>query len=172
AEPPRFETDVLPLLTKAGCNSGACHGAAAGRGGLRLSLFAGNPAGDYDALVRELEGRRINRTEPAASLFIAKPTEMVAHEGGLRFDFDSPQAKLLADWVAAGAPRATSGLLKSISLSPGEITKKTAPLETRVVVMATLDDGTTRDVTAMSVFTPGDETAVKIGDDGHLTITR
>src|SRR6185436_17550089 len=50
--------------------------------------------------------------------------------------------------------------------------KKTAPLETRVVVMATLDDGTTRDVTAMSVFTPGDETAVKIGDDGHLTITR
>ena len=50
AEPPRFETDVLPLLTKAGCNAGACHGAAAGRGGLKLSLFAGNPAADYDSL--------------------------------------------------------------------------------------------------------------------------
>ena len=57
AEPPRFETDVLPLLTKAGCNAGACHGAAAGRGGLKLSLFAGNPAVDYDSLVRELEGK-------------------------------------------------------------------------------------------------------------------
>jgi len=67
AQPPRFETEVLPLLTKAGCNSGACHGAAAGRGGLKLSLFAGNPAADYDALVRELEGRRINRTKPAES---------------------------------------------------------------------------------------------------------
>ena len=105
AAEPRFETEVLPLLTKAGCNAGACHGAAAGRGGLKLSLFAGNPPGDYDALVRELEGRRINRTKPADSLFIAKPTGMIDHEGGVRFDFDGPEAKLLADWVAAGAPR-------------------------------------------------------------------
>lgn len=169
---PRFETDVLPLLTKAGCNAGACHGAAAGRGGLKLSLFAGNPAGDFDALVRELEGRRINRAKPAQSLFIAKPTGMIDHEGGERFDYDGPEAKLLADWVAAGTPRATTGLLQTISLTPSEISKGTAPLETRVAVMAHLDDGSTRDVTSMSVFTPGDEASVKIAADGRLTVTR
>jgi hypothetical protein len=170
---PRFETDVLPLLTKAGCNAGACHGASAGRGGLKLSLFAGNPAGDFDALVRELEGRRINRAKPAQSLIIAKPTGMIDHEGGERFDYDGPEAKLLVEWVAAGTPRAeTGGLLREISLSPAEISKQTAPLETRVAVTAHLADGSTRDVTSMSVFTPGDETAVKVAADGRLTVTR
>ena len=30
-----FQNDIVPLLTKSGCNAGACHGAAAGRGGLQ-----------------------------------------------------------------------------------------------------------------------------------------
>lgn len=172
ADSPRFETDVLPLFTKAGCNSGACHGAAAGRGGLKLSLFAGNPDGDYDAIVRELEGRRINRSQPADSLFIAKPTGMIDHEGGVRFDFDSSEAKLLAEWVAAGSPRATTGLLKSLTLNPSEIIATTVPFEMQVTVSAELDDGTSRDVTAMSVFTPGDETAVTINATGKVTVLR
>lgn len=172
ADPPRFETDVLPLFTKAGCNSGACHGAAAGRGGLKLSLFAGNPAGDYDAIVRELEGRRINRAKPADSLFISKPTGMMDHEGGVRFDFDGPEAKLLAAWVAAGSPRATSGLLRGISLTPREILATTVPFEMQVTVSALLDDGASRDVTSMSVFTPEDETAITVNSTGKVTVHR
>ena len=172
AQPPRFETEVLPLLTKAGCNSGACHGAAAGRGGLKLSLFAGNPAVDYDALVRELEGRRINRTKPAESLFIAKPTGMINHEGGERFDFDGPEAKLLADWVAAGAPRANGPSLRSISLTPAAFTANKVPFQTQIHVFAELDDGTKRDVTSMSVFTPGDETALAVKAAGIVSVLR
>ncbi|MFG0296342.1 MAG: hypothetical protein ACF8PG_10580 [Maioricimonas sp. JB045] len=70
-----FDTQVIPLLTKAGCNSGACHGAAVGRGGFRLSLFGSNPAIDHERIVHELEGRRINLARPAESLLIEKPTE-------------------------------------------------------------------------------------------------
>ncbi len=172
AEPPRFESEVLPLLTKAGCNSGACHGAAAGRGGLKLSLFAGNPAADFDALVRELEGRRINRTKPADSLFIAKPTGMIDHEGGVRFDFDGAEAKLLADWVTAGAPKATTSSLRSIALTPPTVSGKSVPFETQISVSAELADGSRRDVTSMSVFTPGDETALAVRGAGVIAVLR
>ena len=59
-----FDNEVMPVLSKAGCNVAACHGAAAGRGGFKLSLFGGDPQSDYDAIVRELEGRRVNHREP------------------------------------------------------------------------------------------------------------
>ena len=90
---------------KAGCNAGACHGAAAGRGGFRLSLLGGDPAADYDAIVHELEGRRVNLARPAESLLLAKPTGLLPHEGGIRLEPDGAGAKRLADWIAAGAPR-------------------------------------------------------------------
>ena len=51
-----FHNDVIPALTKMGCNAGACHGAAIGRGGFKLSLYGGNPAADYDAIVRQVGG--------------------------------------------------------------------------------------------------------------------
>jgi hypothetical protein len=64
AVPVDFDTDVLPMLTRAGCNAGACHGAAAGRGGFKLSLFGGDPLADYRAIVQDLEGRRVNLAKP------------------------------------------------------------------------------------------------------------
>ena len=59
-----FENDLIPIFTKFGCNAGACHGAAAGRGEFKLSLFGGNPQADYEAIVRQLAGRRINLMRP------------------------------------------------------------------------------------------------------------
>ena len=106
ARPVDFDTEIVPVLTKAGCNAGACHGAAAGRGGFRLSLFGGDPAADYDAIVHELEGRRVNLARPGESLVLAKPTgDCSQHGGGHALDADGPGAKRLADWIAAGAPR-------------------------------------------------------------------
>src|SRR6187431_2551259 len=67
AEPARtvdFDTDIVPVLTKAGCNSGACHGAAAGRGGFHLSLFGSDPASDHESIVAAFEGRRVNLVRP------------------------------------------------------------------------------------------------------------
>src|SRR5262245_33749895 len=100
-----FDTDVLPVLTTAGCNAGACYGAAAGRGGFKLSLFGGDPVADYRAIVRDLEGRRVNLARPERSLLLLKPTWQVDHEGGERFASDSPQAAVLLDWVRSGSRR-------------------------------------------------------------------
>src|SRR4029077_1325955 len=69
-----FLTGVRPLLSKLGCNAAQCHGAARGKGGLRLSLFSGDPKSDFEALTKAAGGRRINRAEPADSLLYLKAT--------------------------------------------------------------------------------------------------
>ena len=68
-----FDHEIIPVLTKAGCNSGSCHGAAVGRGGFRLSLYGGDPEFDYQSIALELEGRRVNPARPRESLLILNP---------------------------------------------------------------------------------------------------
>src|SRR4051794_25200721 len=82
--PPDFATRVVPVLTKAGCNAGSCHGAALGRGGFRLSLLGYDPEVDHDSLVHEFEGRRVNPSRPEKSLALRKATGGLNHEGGPR----------------------------------------------------------------------------------------
>src|SRR5215217_7575821 len=101
-EPWSFQNHVLPVLTKAGCNSGACHGAAAGKNGLRLTLRGYGPEVDYDVLTRQALGRRVVKSAPAESLLLLKPTGAVEHGGGVRFDTDSLEYRVIADWIAAG----------------------------------------------------------------------
>src|SRR5205807_8259370 len=99
-----FRNHVIPLLTRAGCNSGACHGALAGKGGLKLSLRGYDPLADHFVLTRQARGRRIDRQEPARSLFLLKPTMALAHGGGQKLEVGDPDYRVLADWIAAGAP--------------------------------------------------------------------
>ena len=101
---PSFLTDVTPILTRAGCNQGACHGAAAGKGGFKLSLLGYDPDWDYDAITRGSGARRIARAQPDNSLFLLKPTMGVVHRGGMRFKADSPTYRLLRDWITSGLP--------------------------------------------------------------------
>jgi hypothetical protein len=101
---PSFELDVLTLLTKHGCNSGACHGAVAGRGEFYLSLWGSNPKADYDQIVHAYKSRRVRFASPEESLLIAKPSGRIAHEGQERFEPDSATAETLIRWIAAGAP--------------------------------------------------------------------
>jgi hypothetical protein len=157
-----FDTDVVPLLTKHGCNAGACHGAAAGRGGLRLSLFGGNPAFDYRSLVLELEGRRVNLAHPDRSLMLLKATETLSHGGNTRFDDGDPADLLLEAWIAAGAPRSQARRLVSFDVSPAR--QVVEALETPVSLRgrAAFDDGSSRDVTSWTVFTAEDPSAVEI----------
>jgi hypothetical protein len=102
-----FRNQVIPVLTKAGCNSGACHGAAAGKNGFGLTLRGYDPTADYDTITRQSGGRRVNKMEPAKSLILLKPTETVPHVGGRRFTVDSPEYRVLSSWIASGmtAPR-------------------------------------------------------------------
>ena len=99
-----FRNHVVPVLTKMGCNSGACHGAAAGKNGFSLTLRGYDPAADYDAITRQAGGRRVNKLEPAKSLLLLKPTEVVPHMGGKKFEPGSPAYDVLARWVASGMP--------------------------------------------------------------------
>src|SRR5215213_9397201 len=95
AAEPTFLRDVAPIIHKAGCTSGPCHGAAKGKNGFKLSLRWYDPQFDYEALLYDLSGRRFNRAEPARSLMLAKPTQQVPHGGGLRFESTSEYYKTI-----------------------------------------------------------------------------
>ncbi len=102
--PVSFRYDVQPLLTKARCNSGGCHGKAEGQNGFKLSLFGFDDESDYDALVKEGRGRRLDLSHPDASLLLLKGTARMPHGGGLKIDHSSPHYALLLRWVREGAP--------------------------------------------------------------------
>src|SRR5215475_13828065 len=101
---PSFRNHIIPILTRAGCNSGACHGALAGKGGLKLSLRGYDPTADHFVLTRQALGRRVDKQEPARSLMLLKPTLALSHGGGQKLEVGSPDYQLLADWIASGAP--------------------------------------------------------------------
>src|SRR5881396_947670 len=104
APAPAFRTAILPALTKAGCNAGACHGAATGQGGFKLSLLGYDPEQDHEVITRELGGRRIDLGAPDQSLLLRKPTRQLEHEGGRRIKRDSDAYRTLVGWIADGAP--------------------------------------------------------------------
>jgi hypothetical protein len=168
-----FDTDVLPVLTRAGCNAGACHGAAAGRGGFRLSLFGGDPAADYRAIVHDLEGRRVNLAHPEQSLLLRKPTWELDHEGGQRFESESPSAQTLVDWVRGGAQRASAPRrLASLAVTPRETTVETLPAAFDLSVTAEFSDGESRDVRELAVFTPADPASTEVDSCGRVRVLR
>ena len=99
-----FENDVIPILSKLGCNASGCHGKAEGQNGFKLSVFGFDPSADYDALTRESRGRRIFPAAPERSLLLAKMTGDVPHGGGVKATHDSDDYRLVRDWIAAGIP--------------------------------------------------------------------
>jgi hypothetical protein len=170
--PVDFDTEVLPVLTRAGCNAGACHGAAAGRGGFKLSLFGGDPGADYRAIVQELEGRRVNLARPERSLLLLKPTWEIDHEGGQRFEADSPQAKLIAGWIESGAPRLLLRTLVGLAVEPAQTTIESLPGSVSLQVTAQFSDGSSQRVEDAAVFTPADPAATLIDAQGRVQVLR
>ena len=98
-----FRRDVMPILFRAGCNSGTCHGSARGKDGFMLSLFGYDASGDYERVVNEITGRRVNPAVPEQSLLLLKATGAVPHSGGKLFSKDSEYYQALLQWIAAGA---------------------------------------------------------------------
>src|SRR5262245_5636973 len=146
-----FDRDVMAVLSKAGCNLGACHGNANGKGGFKLSLRGEDPAWDHAALTRDAAQRRVNRFDPDASLLLAKPSGKLAHEGGVRFKHDSLEYGILRNWIAAGAKGADSNLprLAGIDVSPSHAILIDPQERVQVQVSARFADGTSRDVTRL-----------------------
>jgi hypothetical protein len=99
-----FENDIVPLLSRFGCNSSGCHGSALGQNGFKLSVFGSDPTADYTALVKESRGRRVLAVAPEQSLFLTKPAGLVPHGGGVRIPAGSREYEMLRGWIAAGTP--------------------------------------------------------------------
>jgi hypothetical protein len=160
-----FDTEIVPVFTKSGCNAGSCHGAAAGRGGFHLSLLGGDPAADHDAIVNALEGRRINLAKPGESLLLAKPTGDLPHEGGVRLEDGSAGERRLLDWIGAGAHRSQSPRkLTHFELGPNIVANKVG-VKIPLRATARFDDGKPEDVTAWTVFTSSDNAALELVDE-------
>src|SRR5438874_2374876 len=100
-----FELDVVPVLTKAGCNAGACHGKARGQNGFQLSLLGFDRDFDYAAIVQEARGRRVFPADPERSLLLLKPSAQMPHGGGRRLQVGDAAYEVLRRWIAAGMPR-------------------------------------------------------------------
>ncbi len=166
-----FRNDILPVLSKAGCNSGGCHGALAGKGGFKLSLFGYNPEADYLAITRESRGRRIELSDPGSSLLLTKPTAALKHKGGKRFGADSEDYRILAHWIAEGAPgpKLEDAQLTALEASPAESRVQTGEA-LKLTVRATFSDGRVKDVTRWAKFTSTDETVATVDAAGNVTI--
>jgi len=151
---PTFFRDVMPVLNKIGCTSGVCHGAAKGKNGFKLSLRGYDPEADYQALLYDVSGRRFNRSDPARSLMLAKPTQQVAHGGGLRIEISSRYYKILLDWISAGVPYgdAAADRVAKLEVFPSEIFMRRPGQEQRMLALAHYPDGSVRDVTREAVF--------------------
>src|SRR5580704_14999679 len=147
--PVNFVRDVAPILNKAGCMSGTCHGAAKGKAGFKLSLRGYDPQFDYEALLYDLGGRRFNRADPGRSLMLTKPTQQIAHGGGFRFDINSDYYMIIYSWIAQGFPFGdpTVDSVSKLAVEPKEIFMEKPGGSVAVKITATFRDGATRDVT-------------------------
>lgn len=167
----RFRNDVLPVLTRAGCNTGKCHGSASGKDGFRLSLFGYDPAGDQYRITREVSGRRINLAEPAESLLVKKAIGEVAHTGGQCLEPDSAHYQTVVSWLMAGAmpdPAETPQPVR-IDVSPERVVFRAKGADQKLLVTAHYSDGTDRDVTDLAVFISNNDSAAKVSADGVVS---
>jgi hypothetical protein len=164
-----FDRDVMAVLSKAGCNQGACHGNLHGKGGFKLSLRGQDPAIDFATLSRDQLGRRANVVEPDLSLLLAKPTGAIAHEGGKRFDRESPEYAILRTWIAAGMPKSPKELPKVVSLevSPREVVLVEPQDSVSLAVDAVFADGSRRDVRRLACYEPSSG-AASVSVDGVI----
>jgi hypothetical protein len=167
-----FDTQVIPILTRAGCNSGACHGSAAGRGGFKLSLYGGDPAADHEAISLDLEGRRINLKSPHDSLVLLKPSGWLEHGGGDPLDADGPGAALLRQWISEGAGRQADRRLTHLELTPLRQVLSQPGETVSLRATARFNDGPPDDVTSWTVFTAEDAAAVEIDTSAHAIVHR
>ncbi|QDV68851.1 hypothetical protein Poly24_25640 [Rosistilla carotiformis] len=163
-----FINDVVPVLTKSGCNTGVCHAkAGGGQNGFQLSLFGFEPQEDYDHLVLEGRGRRLFPTDPDRSLLLVKAVGEVPHGGGVRLDPKSEGYATLRRWIAQGAPNSTDAepTLTSIEVLPGRETVA-AESEQQLKSLAHYSDGSSRDVTELAVYECNDRAMAEVSETG------
>jgi len=170
---PSFRQDILPILTKAGCSAGGCHGKLAGQNGFRLSLRGYAPEWDHDWITKEVSGRRINIAFPEQSLLVQKPSGALAHEGGMLFREKSRYYETLIAWITARAPGPIPDEPEAARLEvlPGDRELRAGEKQ-QLLVRAHYADGRVRDVTWLAQFFSNDEATVAVKPDGAVKALR
>ena len=169
---PSFRNQVQPILARFGCSSGACHGAAAGKNGFKLSLRGYDDDGDYLAITRHAQGRRINLADPGRSLLLLKPTGAVPHKGGVRFEPRSREYSVIAEWLAAGAPgpQKDDPRIDHIEVVPPRVVLKNGA-EQQISVRAHFSDGSIVDATPWAKYTWSDSSVAVADENGRVRVT-
>jgi hypothetical protein len=172
AEPRRFnfENDIIPLLSRYGCNASGCHGKAEGQNGFKLSVFGFDPPADFAALVKEGRGRRVFPAAPEASLLLTKMSGGVAHGGGIRIPRGSDEYETIRAWIAAGTPigDANDPRVVSIRVEPHErVLAMKGRQQLRVI--ARWSDGRERDVTAHAKYQSNNDGLAVVDADGLVS---
>lgn len=168
---PSFATRIIPVLTKAGCNSGACHGAATGQGGFRLSLLGYDPDEDYAQITRALGGRRVDLSEPSRSLLLRKPSLDLDHDGGRKLARDSAGYAQVLSWLEAGAPRGPrDSRVVGLDVEPRELLLEPGSPRVSIRVMARLSGGAVEEVTPWALFSTNDDAVADVDRQGRVEV--
>jgi hypothetical protein len=173
AQTPSFVNDVEPILTRLGCNQGACHGKSSGQNGFRLSLRGYAPEWDYVSLTKEFAARRLNPAVPEASLLLRKPLGQVPHEGGKILTEGSREYQVLLDWIRAGAPgpRKDDPLVTRVVLIPAAKQLKVGQ-HLQLQMWAEYEGGQKKDVTWLAQFVSNDAGVAAVDAGGKVTVLR
>ena len=166
-----FRNHVESVLSKAGCNGGACHGARAGQKGFRLTLFGFDVKADHAYLTKHARGRRVVLGDPGRSLILTKPTGLIPHKGGVRLKVGSPEYRVLAEWIAAGAPgpKNSDRQIQRLEVLP-KYSRQVPGKSQQLVVLAHFSDGHVEDVTRWSKFTTLNSSAATVDGLGKVSI--
>ena len=169
-----FVKDIVPIFTKSGCANSNCHGSIRGQAGFKLSLFGYEPDLDYDAIVKAQDGRRLNRTDPAKSLILMKPTFSTPHGGGERFKVGSLEYEAILDWIKDGATYDSAGSprLRIIRVTPEEVTLVGLNSKQQLSVSGTYTDGSTEDLTRKVQYSANDESVLDVSPNGEISAKR
>lgn len=168
SKPLNFVNDIAPILTKADCNTGGCHAKAiTGQRGFRLSLLGFEPEDDYEHIVKEGRGRRVFPQAPDQSLLLLKAANIVPHGGGKKLDPQSEGYQTLVRWIGEGMPYSSENdaTLTAIEVEPKKLAMKVNTTQALKVV-ARYSDGSTRDLTAMSLFEANDRSMAEADATG------
>ena len=172
ARPVNFKRDVMPILNKLSCTSGSCHGAAKGKNGFKLSLRGYDPESDYEALLFEIAGRRVDRAAPAKSLLIAKPMQTVPHQGGLVLTQPEYRETILR-WISEGTVFGDDkkDAVEKLEVYPAEIFMARPGMKQQILVLAHYGDGSVRDVSKEASIKSNTETIAKLAPGGEHVMT-
>ena len=169
--PLNFANDIVPILTKGGCNSGGCHGKAGGQNGFKLSLLGFEPQEDYEHIVKEARGRRVFPGSPQQSLLLTKGTAQLPHGGGKKLDPNSEDYADLVRWIREGMPygKDTDPKMARISVEPPKLTM---PLHgsQQLKVTAHYTDGSTRDVTKRALYEANEKAMAETSETGLVKL--